>query len=712
MAILADRIELWLAGAPEHPWGEWQKAASGFDGCAEHAAMLRMLRDDASSRGSPLYCVFLDIREAFPSVPHDALFAALEGLGMNQAVLGVFRSAYRGNTVRYRDHLNQIEGALVERGVRQGCPASGVIFNTIFGTMLRALERAGHPSPSVGGVAVPYLAFRDDVVILSPTVVATEQKLRVVGMVAEAVGLQFNQEKCAVLIDGPQVEAHSFQLLGAPLPVMKDREVYKYLGLPVVHGSGADGQDVRRRSVLQRLKVYGEECEALLRQLHPAQALEAIRTFAFPRLPFHLRAAQLAMTDATAADVRVRQAVRKRLLLPNDSCLGYMHGDFRAGGLGLPSVEEEVAVQALAQAAKLLQSRDNRVRRASAVDLQECVQRAYSGRVVSSTEVADWLNGDGPTLDGGGGVWRQARVASQCAALRSLAPRFVANGHAVEGIRLSWAGTEDCGVMANTVIRGLHAACRRVATDAWKQSEQGRFAEEFGRTPEGARELSATALMPEAAWVFSARARCNGVPVRARAKSAPELAKLCRRCGSQREVLAHVLGCCTANLSLIKARHDGILRAVAEELRKAKIAHLVDQPVASCSNSELRLLRPDLQLRSLSGNELLVDVKSPVEVVGALGRAAVANVTHYSGLRQQVTLATGRPCQVLTFVVGALGTWWRDNWATLRECGLGRAASRRLARKCCRIAPTASHQLWLAHAGGSASAPTDGSMMD
>jgi hypothetical protein len=700
MALLADRVETWLDSAPEHPWGEWQKAASGFDGCAEHAAMLRMLRDDAVSQGSSLYCVFLDIREAFPSVPHDALFAALEGLGMNQTVLGVFRSAYRDNTVRYRDHLNQVESALVERGVRQGCPASGVVFNTIFGTMLRALERAGHPSPNLGGVVVPYLAYRDDLALLSTTALSMERKLQVVGMVAEAVGLQFNQAKCAVLIDGPQEQPHSFQLMGAPLPVMEDREVYKYLGLPVIKGSGRDGQDVRRRSVLQRLDVYGEECEALLRQLHPAQALEAIRTFAFPRLPFHLRAAQLAMKDAAAVDLRVRQAVRARMRLSHDSCLGFMYGDYRVGALGLPSVEEEVAIQALAQVAKLLQSRDIRVRRASAVNLQECVQRAYSGRVVTSMEVAGWLNGDGPTLDGGGGVWRQARAACQCAALRSLKPRFVANGHAVESLRLSWNDSDECGVKAAAVIRGLHSACRRAAVAVWKQSEQGRFAEEFGDTPEGARELSATALMPEAAWIFSARARCNGLPVRTRAKRADVAEQTCRRCGSQPEWLTHVLGCCPVNLPLIKARHDAILRAVTEEFRKVKLAHLVDKPVASCVNSGLRWLRPDLQLRSPSGDELLVDVKSPVEVAGGLDRVAAANAAHYCELGQKVSQVVGRPCRVLTLVVGALGSWWRGNWTTLRSCGLGRAASRRLARRCSRIAPMASHRLWLAHTGG------------
>ena len=87
MALLADRVAAWLGEAPIHPWGTWQKAAYGFDGCAEHTAILRMLRDDAKCHGSSLHCVFLDIREAFPSVPHQAVFAALEGLGLNQAAL-------------------------------------------------------------------------------------------------------------------------------------------------------------------------------------------------------------------------------------------------------------------------------------------------------------------------------------------------------------------------------------------------------------------------------------------------------------------------------------------------------------------------------------------------------------------------------------------------------------------------------------------------
>jgi len=283
--------------------------------------------------------------------------------------------------------------------------------------------------------------------------------------------------------------------------------------------------------------------------------------------------------------------------------------------------------------------------------------------------------------------------------LAELKPHFVGTDGSVGGVRLCWLGSKEGGEEAADVIRGLHAACRRAATSAWKQSEQGRFVD-FSSTPEGARALTAAALMPEASWVFAARARCNCVPVKTRAKRASAAEQSCRRCGSQRESLSHVLGCCPANMLFVKARHDRVLGALAEELRRAGIHHLVDQTVTSCATTDLRLLRPDLQLKSTSGEELLVDVKSPVEVENALDGAAARNTKHYEDARQQISQTTGRTCRVLTFVVGALGAWWRGNWSTLRACGLGRAASKRLAKKCCRWAPIDSHRLWLAHSCG------------
>ena len=146
-------------------------------------------------------------------------------------------------------------------------------------------------------------------------------------------------------------------------------------------------------------------------------------------------------------------------------------------------------------------------------------------------------------------------------------------------------------------------------------------------------------------------------------------------------------------------RHDRVLNALTEELRRDGIKHIVDQTVDCCADSDLRLLRPDLQLRSASGEELVVDIKSPVEVAGALDEAAVRNTKHYEGVRRQVARTTGRTCRVMTFVVGALGAWWRGNWATLRACGLGRASLRRLSKRCCRDAPMASYRLWLNHCG-------------
>jgi hypothetical protein len=173
----------------------------------------------------------------------------------------------------------------------------------------------------------------------------------------------------------------NLQIQGSPVPVLQDREVYKYLELLCTCGTGWDKQDVRRLSVQQRLDTYVDKCTALFRHLHPAQALEAIRTFGFLCLLFHFWSARLAQGIAADAGASVRRVVRVWLHLPQDSSKGYLHGDFWAGGIGLPCVEEEVAIQALAQAAKLIQSRDARVCQAAAGDLMKYVQRAHSGHI-------------------------------------------------------------------------------------------------------------------------------------------------------------------------------------------------------------------------------------------------------------------------------------------------------------------------------------------
>ena len=97
--------------------------------------------------------VFLDIRRAFDSLDLGFLFALLHKTHAPEWLLRCLRACYRDNTMSFL--VNGVEGPVMQskKGLRQGCPASAILFVFCLDPLHRWLERAIHPAPSVFGYA-------------------------------------------------------------------------------------------------------------------------------------------------------------------------------------------------------------------------------------------------------------------------------------------------------------------------------------------------------------------------------------------------------------------------------------------------------------------------------------------------------------------------------------------------------------------------------
>jgi hypothetical protein len=85
------------------------------------------------------HVTFIDLKAAFDTVPHQALFARLRAVGITGPTLQFIEGLYRTSSMRLRcpgGGLSSSSAAFaLLRGVRQGCPLSAILFDIFIDTM-------------------------------------------------------------------------------------------------------------------------------------------------------------------------------------------------------------------------------------------------------------------------------------------------------------------------------------------------------------------------------------------------------------------------------------------------------------------------------------------------------------------------------------------------------------------------------------------------
>ncbi|KAH6565067.1 hypothetical protein BASA62_007525 [Batrachochytrium salamandrivorans] len=86
--------------------------------------------------GINTHVLFIDIRKAFDTVPVGALLWKLQNMGFPRRTLAFLKALYTSSSARARAGSLLSDPFPVQRGVRQGCPLSGLLFNLFINDIL------------------------------------------------------------------------------------------------------------------------------------------------------------------------------------------------------------------------------------------------------------------------------------------------------------------------------------------------------------------------------------------------------------------------------------------------------------------------------------------------------------------------------------------------------------------------------------------------
>jgi hypothetical protein len=86
--------------------------------------------------------LLFDFTAAFPSLSHDMIWDTLEIAGIDLGFIQVVKTFYTNNQHLLKERGELFPGVVVESGVRQGCPLSGLLFAICVDSLISTIAPA------------------------------------------------------------------------------------------------------------------------------------------------------------------------------------------------------------------------------------------------------------------------------------------------------------------------------------------------------------------------------------------------------------------------------------------------------------------------------------------------------------------------------------------------------------------------------------------
>lgn len=640
--VLVSRLTEWATGNARI--SRAQKGFLPFRGCSEQNHLLQTCLQDARRRKKTISCSFLDLRNAFGSVPHSTIHSSLTWLGLSPSSIDILESSFHGSSTRVRTASGTTASIPIGSGVVQGAPLSPILFNLALEPLIRAALSVD-PGYSTQGHVTAVLAYADDLVVLAPTPHIHQLQLTKISELADWSGLVFNQRKCASLtLHGKETSHSIYTLQGSPIPTLQDGEEYKHLGVPTGSNTFPSGM-----KAIETMTKHLYKIDASL--LTPWQRFDALRTFIVPQISFHLLHGHVPKGPLNEFDRLVKRLGKKWLGVPRRASNEILYLDFNQGGQGLIPLSTLADISTIAHATSLLHSLDPSVADISHRTAREVASKRAKKRV-TPTQLALYLSGqlDGiyrtPTVDVNS-LWTSARAAT-----RRLSSTIPVAWYASPSGSL-FASLGGSPISPRNTQRKLTEAVRAqyLSTLIAKKDQGSSYRTPCDSAPSN-RWVQDGSFLRFTDWRFIHRARLNLLPVNGARRWDTTSDKRCRRCGYTTETLNHVLSSCPVNLTEIRRRHNRI----HDRLRKAIPSHPNIEVKHDSTIVGTGGLRPDIVAINRSDQSaVIVEIHSPYDNgTDAINRADERKLTKYQPLIDKLE-REGLSVQFHTLVVTALG---------------------------------------------------------
>jgi len=220
--------------------GEVQGSGRKGRSTLDHLFTLNAILNQQQRRGEVLLLAFIDLRKAFDTAVRENLWKVLESMGFEGSLVAILKALYNNHRRKVQTAKGLTNWIECERGVKQGCVLSPLLFN-IFLSELGTRLGEGRKGVQLGNARIPALFYADDIVLIAKNEWEMNEQLTTVVTFMEERGLGLNFAKTKIMRIGQAtndvIQWEIANARGEVKGAVDECKEYKYLGVTLCAGS-------------------------------------------------------------------------------------------------------------------------------------------------------------------------------------------------------------------------------------------------------------------------------------------------------------------------------------------------------------------------------------------------------------------------------------------------------------------------------------------
>ena len=352
MGILARRTVAYLQGNGYVDESVQKAGVPGIPGCIEHAFTIWDAIQEAKKTNGNLNVVWLDLANAYGSVPHVLLMKAMEFFHIPEEVQAIMRQYYDCFQMRFSTDDFTSEWHRLEVGIAAGCTISVIWFILVMEMLLKATDCP----EELAEIRAPKKAFMDDITLLTSEVDTMQNVLTQLDDLITWSRMKFKAKKSRSLtLHKGKQKQEKFTIAGEQMPTIKEEPVKSlgrwYAGTLSDRSRGVEimNQAVEGLKAIDQTKLPGK------------YKIWCLQFALYPRLAWPLTMYEVALSRVEMIEKKCNSYIRKWLGLPRTTNTSALYR--KKGALQLPftSIEEIFKAGKVRTVMMLRESRDKEI---------------------------------------------------------------------------------------------------------------------------------------------------------------------------------------------------------------------------------------------------------------------------------------------------------------------------------------------------------------
>ena len=288
-------------------------------GCWEHMSMVWSALKEARSTKSSLANIWLDIANAYGSIPHRLLFFALERYGVDPHWISLIKIYYSGIYSRSFSQSAPSSWHQHFKGIFAGCTLSIILFLAGINVVIEyTLASSAHKFVSTGNVAFALVrAFMDDLNLMSSSVSGAQNLLHRCVKALSWAGMYFRADKSRsiVIVRGKSMNTTPFYVTEPSTPSDFTNYIPSIHSVPVkflgriINGSLTDRNsiDELQQKLVLGLNIINKS------SFKGTQKLWILQHLLISRIQWSLLIYEISISRATFLEKKISKFIRKWL---------------------------------------------------------------------------------------------------------------------------------------------------------------------------------------------------------------------------------------------------------------------------------------------------------------------------------------------------------------------------------------------------------------